>query len=154
MMKMPILPPATFVALITVSSNRRSKFHIFRSILSSLIYFIQDNIEETIIFNLEYLYLNQYKFNLYSDENLEVYDEEEKVEADEKISSDLLLENEKITSSHQSQIVQLAKPSPVKQTKFLAIRVPFFSKIEIPDPIELEKCFRALGLRENMIKSF
>ena len=46
-----------------------------------------------------------------------------------------------------------AKPAESKNT-FLAIRVPYRSRIEIPDPLEIASCYRALGYHEDMIKNY
>jgi hypothetical protein len=46
-----------------------------------------------------------------------------------------------------------AKPAESKHT-FLAIRVPYGSRIEIPDPLEVASYYRASGYHEDMIKSY
>ena len=46
-----------------------------------------------------------------------------------------------------------AKPAESKNT-FLAIRAPYRSRIEIPDPQEVASYCRALGHHEDMMKSY
>ena len=46
-----------------------------------------------------------------------------------------------------------AKPAESKST-FLAIRAPYRSRIEIPDPQEVASYYRALGYQEETMKSY
>ena len=66
---------------------------------------------------------------------------------------DLTLKTEDKYNLKEGELAPGGKPADSKHT-FLAIRVPYGSRIEIPDPEEVASYYRALGYHEEMIKSY
>ena len=66
---------------------------------------------------------------------------------------DLTLYTEEKNIREEGELAARARPAKNKN-KFLAIRVPFRSRIEIPDPQEVASYYRALGYHEDMIQSY
>lgn len=88
----------------------------------------------------------------YREANSKIENEEEKV-AIPKGESEAEIHFLNETNLSRGDLVPKAKPSESKNT-YLVMRVPYMSRIEIPNPDQLAAHYKALGYAENMIRRY